>query len=75
MKNVIALALLVSIAALAIPATASYVNIVSPYNYTVTNNGSVALGNVGPGQTFYVTISAATVNATGKPLPLDGTSL
>jgi hypothetical protein len=70
MKNVIALALLVSIAALAIPATASYVNIVSPYNYTVTNNGSVALGNVGPGQTFYVTISAATVNATGKPLPL-----
>lgn len=68
MKNIIALALMASVLALASPVGASYVNIVSPYNYTVYSNGTVALGNVGPGQTFYVTISAATTNQTGSLL-------
>lgn len=63
MRNIIALAFLASVMAITLPASAaSYVNITSPFNYTVTNNGTVALGNVGPGQTFYVTISAVTNN-------------
>lgn len=44
---------------------ATYVNITEPYNTTVQQNGSVYLGKVGPGQTFYVTISSATKNGTG----------
>lgn len=44
---------------------ATYVNITEPYNTTVQQNGSVYLGKVGPGQTFYVTISASTTNASG----------
>lgn len=45
---------------------ASYVNITEPYNATVMQNGSIYLGKVGPGQTFYITISAATTSATGE---------
>jgi hypothetical protein len=70
MRKIIALAFMASLLALAIPAGASYVNMVSPYNYTIGANGTVPLGSVGPGQTFYVTISAATTNATGSPLSL-----
>ncbi len=43
----------------------SYVSVVEPYNLTVHNNGTVYLGKVGPGQTFYVTIASATQNSTG----------
>jgi hypothetical protein len=54
-----AFALMVSTAA------ASSVTILEPFNATVTQGGSVLLGKVGPGQTFYITISATTTNATG----------
>ncbi len=47
---------------------ASYVNIIAPYNYTLNGNSSVYLGKVGPGQTFYVTISSTTTNRTGTTL-------
>jgi hypothetical protein len=49
---------------------ASYVNILEPYNATVQNNGSLYLGKVGPGQTFFVTISASTADSTGNVLNL-----
>lgn len=49
---------------------ANYVTVVNPYNYTVYSNtsysnGTVYLGNVGPGESFYVTISSQTTNKTG----------
>jgi len=45
---------------------AAYVNIVQPFNSTVvTPNSTVYIGKDGPGQTFYVTISAATTNSSG----------
>lgn len=47
------------------PASASYVNMTGPLNYTIYNNGTVFLGKVGPGQTFFITISANTTNSTG----------
>lgn len=46
-------------------AASGYVNVLEPYNYTVYNNGTIYLGNVGPGQPFYVTISSVTSNSTG----------
>ncbi len=47
-------------------ASATYVSIVEPFNHTInTQNSTVYLGKDGPGQTFYVTISAATTNSTG----------
>ncbi len=64
MKNLMIIAFIATVAALAVPAGAAYVNITSPFNYSVTNNGTIALGNVGPGQTFYVTISSVTSNGT-----------
>lgn len=59
--------LITMIAAVALIAIsgATYVNITEPYNATVNQNGSIYLGKVGPGQTFYVTISATTENSTG----------
>ncbi len=46
-------------------ACASSVNMQEPYNTTIYNNGSVYIGKVGPGQSFYITISAVTTNASG----------
>ena len=68
MKNLVILTFLISVLAIAVPASATYVKIVSPFNYTVSSNGTLALGDVGPGQTFYVTIAAATTNMTGNSL-------
>lgn len=45
--------------------SAAYVNITEPYNVTVQNGGGIFIGKAGPGQTFYVTITAATENSTG----------
>jgi hypothetical protein len=50
-----------TVLALALP-HASYVTITEPYNATVYQGGSIYLGKVGPGQTFYVTVLAATTN-------------
>jgi len=55
---------LIFLALAALP-SAAYVNITEPYTATLQQNGSIYLGKVGPGQTFYVTISAATTNQTG----------
>ena len=44
---------------------ASYVQISSPYNATIYNGGSIYLGKVGPGQTFYVDVIANTTNSNG----------
>lgn len=46
-------------------ASAKYVNVVSPYNYTVNQNSNISIGNVGPGQTIYIMISSETTNNTG----------
>jgi hypothetical protein len=46
---------------------ATYVNMTEPFTATIQQNSSIYLGKVGPGQTFYVTISSATVNSTGAP--------
>ncbi len=67
MRNLIAVALMASLLAAALP-VASYVSIVSPFNYTANGNVTVPLGSVGPGQTFYVTVSAETTNSTGHML-------
>ncbi|MEM0086967.1 MAG: hypothetical protein QW774_02160 [Candidatus Micrarchaeaceae archaeon] len=47
-------------------ANAMYLQIVGPASGTLQNNGSILLGNVGPGESFYVLASAATTNASGK---------
>ncbi|MEM0201205.1 MAG: hypothetical protein QXD23_02265 [Candidatus Micrarchaeaceae archaeon] len=44
---------------------ATYVAIQGPVNYTIYNNGSVYLGKVGPGESFYVLANASTTNKTG----------
>lgn len=62
------MAFVIAAAALMLPqlGSASYVSITQPFNTTVyTTNSTVYLGKDGPGQTFYVTISAATTNSTG----------
>ncbi|MDE1857358.1 MAG: hypothetical protein KGH98_04770, partial [Candidatus Micrarchaeota archaeon] len=49
---------------------ATYVNVIEPFNTTVQQNGTIALGSAGPGQTFFVTVSAETKNANGTSYPL-----
>ena len=62
--NLILLSIIMGLAVVAL-SHATYVNITEPFNATVQQNGSIYLGKVGPGQTFYVTISAATTNVSG----------
>ncbi len=62
------IAFIFTVAALMLPqlASASYVSIIQPFNTTVySQNAVVYIGKDGPGQTFYITISAATTNSTG----------
>ncbi|MCL4373440.1 MAG: hypothetical protein M1360_00190 [Candidatus Marsarchaeota archaeon] len=59
---ILALAILFAFAAYA---NGTYVNVVEPYNATINPNGSIFLGNVGPGEPFYITISSATTNRSG----------
>ncbi len=47
-------------------AGAAYVNVSQPYSATIYNNGSILLGKVGPGQTFFVTISSTTASGSGQ---------
>ncbi len=63
-------ALMMAFVIFACISSASYVNILEPYNATVKNNGSIYLGKVGPGQTFFVTISASTTGSSGSMLNL-----
>jgi hypothetical protein len=69
MRFIICACMLVLLAS-ACTASATYVNIIEPYNATVGNNGSVYLGKVGPGQTFFVTVSASTTNSSGSMMDL-----
>jgi hypothetical protein len=46
-------------------AGAMYVHMLEPYGATLYLGNSTFLGDVGPGQTFYITISAATTNVSG----------
>lgn len=62
--NLLLIPVLFAFAAVAL-SHASYVTMTEPFNATVQQNGSIYLGKVGPGQTFYVTISAATQNVSG----------
>lgn len=45
--------------------TGPYVTMLQPSNATILQRGSVYLGKVGPGQTFYITISSTTQNSSG----------
>jgi hypothetical protein len=42
-----------------------YLNVEGPVSGTLYNNGSIFLGKVGPGESFYVLASPTTTNATG----------
>ena len=45
---------------------AAYLQIQGPVTGTLYNNGSLYLGKVGPGESFYVLASATTANSSGK---------
>jgi hypothetical protein len=45
---------------------ATYLQIEGPISAQLVNNGSISLGKVGPGESFYVLASATTTNQTGK---------
>ncbi len=44
----------------------SYVKVVEPYTAVMHQNGSIYLGNIGPGQSFYIVISPNTTSSSGK---------
>ncbi len=49
-------------------ASAMYLQIIGPVNGTLYNNGSIYLGKVGTGESFYVLASPQTTNASGKSI-------
>lgn len=64
MKNIL-LVVLIAFAASITLSSASSIQIIEPFNQTLYNNGTIFLGNVGPGQPFYITALSATQNASG----------
>lgn len=46
-------------------ANATYLSIQGPASGTLYNNGTIYLGQIGPGESFYVLASATTTNASG----------
>jgi hypothetical protein len=58
--------LIASLMLLPIAANAISLNVQGPVNGTLSNNGTVYLGDVGPGESFYVSASASTTNASGS---------
>ncbi|MGC8622469.1 MAG: hypothetical protein ACP5UC_00700 [Candidatus Micrarchaeia archaeon] len=48
----------------------SYVKVIEPYGAVVHQGGSVYLGNIGPGQSFYIVISPNTTSSSGKMVEL-----
>ncbi len=61
-----AVMVLAAIALLPVAANAISLSVQGPVNGTLNNNGTVFLGNVGPGESFYVSASASTTNASGS---------
>lgn len=59
------LVLLLSALALVAGVNATYLQVQGPVTANLTNNQSVYLGNIGPGESFYVQASATTTNASG----------
>jgi hypothetical protein len=57
--------LLLTAFALASASGATYLQIQGPVSTQLLNNGSIYLGKVGPGESFYVLASATTTNQTG----------
>ncbi len=55
---------LISVLALGVSAK-PYLTVQGPVNGTLYQNGSVFLGNLGPGQSFYIEASPSTANASG----------
>ncbi|HVC58312.1 MAG TPA: hypothetical protein VND15_02455 [Candidatus Acidoferrales bacterium] len=73
MNKVVFVALFASLMLIPYITNATYVSVVEPFNATINaSNATVYLGKVGPGQTFYVTISAATTyNGVAYPIGWD----
>lgn len=59
------IAILLSGMLLILIANATYLNIEGPVTGNLMNNGSIYLGKVGPGESFYISASATTANASG----------
>ncbi len=55
----------IAMSALILGASASYLVVEGPVSSLVYGNGTLALGKVGPGESFYVLASATTANASG----------
>ncbi len=55
----------IAMSVLIVGASASYLVVEGPVSSLVYGNGTLALGKVGPGESFYVLASATTANASG----------
>ncbi len=65
MRRVTLLISCLALLALFFSANASYVQIEGPVSGRLYDNGSIYIGKVGPGESFYVLASATTTNASG----------
>jgi hypothetical protein len=74
MRLNIILAIAFSTAVLSI-ASASYLNVEGPITATLYNNGSLYLGKVGPGESFYILGNSSTTNSKGTIVNIGWDSL
>ncbi len=57
--------LLLGLLSFTLVSAAAYLNVQGPVSGTIYNNGSIYLGKVAPGESFYVLANSSTVNSTG----------
>ena len=63
--NVFRATMILGILSFTLAYAGTYLNVVGPISQTLYNNGSVYLGRVAPGESFYILANSSTVNATG----------
>ena len=68
MKAAIVFAALTALLLVGYAGASSYLQITGPVTGTLYQQGSLYLGKVGPGESFYILASASTVNASGVPI-------
>ncbi|MDE1825132.1 MAG: hypothetical protein KGH61_02405 [Candidatus Micrarchaeota archaeon] len=68
MKTAIVFAALTTLLLVGCAGASPYLQVTGPVTGTLYQQGSLYLGKVGPGQSFYILASASTANASGVPI-------
>jgi hypothetical protein len=73
--EILRISMLIAILTFAAASAATYLNVLGPVSGTIYNNGSIYLGRIAPGESFYILANASTDNSTGAYINIGWDSL